>query len=333
MRDNNQDQTLRRNYLSKWRFLISEYEAVKAKKHPKYRFVSDFYRAHNTNRQTFFKYYHRFNHSGVEGLIPQRRGAKPKWSARIGREGAGYVVQQVLKHRENGVNRYEIHKLLKPKLKHLTPSPSTIYRICKHFGMNRLTVKVKMKHRRIIKHLAGELGHIDCHYLSKDLIASESKRRYLVCVMDAATRVAWAEVVEDITSLTVMFASLKILNLLNQKYRIQMGVVLSDNGSEFASKRKPMGHPFERMLLELGIKHQYTPPYRPQTNGKVERFWRTLNEDLIDGTLFTSNAHFRDELEQYLIYYNEYRPHQGLAGKTPKEMNDSCQRIGEPVQE
>ena len=40
------------------------------------------------------------------------------------------------------------------------------------------------------------------------------------------------------------------------------------------------------MLLELGIKHRYTRPYRPQTNRKVERFWRTLNDDLIDGTTY-----------------------------------------------
>ena len=56
------------------------------------------------------------------------------------------------------------------------------------------------------------------------------------------------------------------------------------------------------MLQELGITHRYTRPCRPQTNGKVERFWRTLNEDL---------------LNQYLLYYNTERPHQGLGGKTP----------------
>ena len=76
---------------------------------------------------------------------------------------------------------------------------------------------------------------------------------------------------------------------------------------------------------ELGIKHRYTRPYRPQTNGKVERFWRTL-DDLIDGTTFASLAEFRDELEQYLLYYNEVRPHQALEGKTPKQINESCQR-------
>jgi transposase InsO family protein len=57
----------------------------------------------------------------------------------------------------------------------------------------------------------------------------------------------------------------------------------SDNGVNLAAGDKPQEHPFEAMLLELGIKHRYTRPYRPQTNRKVERFWRTLGEDVIDG--------------------------------------------------
>ena len=73
-------------------------------------------------------------------------------------------------------------------------------------------------------------------------------------------------------------------------------------------------------------------PYRPQTNGKVERFWQTLNDDLIDGTTFASLAAFQDELEQYLLYYNEVRPHQALKGQTPKQINESCQRITEHIQ-
>ena len=48
--------------------------------------------------------------------------------------------------------------------------------------------------------------------------------------------------------------------------------------------------------------------------GKVERFWRTLNEDLIDGTTFASPAEFQDELEQYLLYSNEVSLHQALQG-------------------
>ena len=73
----------------------------------------------------------------------------------------------------------------------------------------------------------------------------------------------------------------------------------------------------ERMLMELGIKHRYTRPYRPQTNGKVERFWRTLNEDLLEGTTFDNGEELKDELQQYMLYYNTARPHQALGGKTP----------------
>jgi transposase InsO family protein len=73
------------------------------------------------------------------------------------------------------------------------------------------------------------------------------------------------------------------------------------------------------MLLELGIKHRYTRPYRPQTNGKIERFWRTLDDDVIDGATFDNLDYFANEHFKYLIYYNNHRPHQALGGKTPKD--------------
>ena len=78
-------------------------------------------------------------------------------------------------------------------------------------------------------------------------------------------------------------------------------------------------NPFERMLKEMEIKHIYTRPYRPQTNGKIERFWRTIEDELIEGTTFETKEEFKKELEEYLIYYNEYRAHQGNDGKTPKD--------------
>ena len=296
--------------------MIKEYELTKNKQHPKFRFVSDFYKHHGINRQTFLKYYHRFQQSGNgQDLLPRKRG--PKWKSR---RPLRFIEELVLAQRRLGNNRYEIASILRPKLKKYTPSPSGIYNICRRYQLNRLKPKMKQaKTKRIIKEKAGELGHIDCHHLSKSLTVSENKRYYLVCIIDDCTRIAWAEVVEDITSLSVMFSALKSINLLNSEYQIRFSEVLSDNGSEFASRNNQSGHPFERMLLELGIKHRYTRPYRPQTNGKVERFWRTLNEDLIDGTVFKSIEEFKDELQQYLVYYNELRPHQGIDGKTPKE--------------
>ncbi len=315
MQRNTEDQTIKRNYLQKWRFLIREYELTKQKKHPRYRFVSDFYKANETHRQTFLKYYHRYKQAGDDSsLLPRKRG--PKWKSR---RPLPFIEELVLKERRKGINRYEIWHILKPKLKSHTPSPSGIYNICKHHHLNRLNKEMKTNKRKIIKKRAGELGHIDCHYLPKDLIVNDPTRYYLVCIIDDCSRVAWTEVVKDIRSLTVMFSALKIINLLNVEYKIQFEEMLSDNGSEFSTRTNKENHPFERMLLELGVKHRYTRPYRPQTNGKVERFWRTLNDDLIDGTTFDSLENFRDELEQYLLYYNQARPHQGLNGAIPHE--------------
>lgn len=326
MRNNSSDKTLKKNYQSKYQFLIEEYEQVKAKTHPKYKYVKDFYEAHGTCPQTFLKYYGRYKQSGgdVSSLIPQKRG--PKFKSRRTDES---IERMVLEEREKGCNRYEINHILRSKLKDKTPSASCIYHILKRYGKNKLSKPMQEEKRRIIKEKAGELGHLDCHHLSRDTIAGDNNKYYIVCLIDSCTRVAWAEVVEDLKALTVMFASLHCMNYIARDYDIKFAEILTDNGPEFGprgSKQKE-DHPFERLLLEMEVKHRYTRPYRPQTNGKVERFWRSLNEDLIEGTYFESIEHFKDELFQYILYYNKMRPHQALDGKTPEIFAENCQRI------
>ena len=314
MRDNRNDRTIERNYTQKWRFLISEYLLVKAKRHPKFRFLQDFYAFHGVNRQTFAKYYNRYLDSGGDpgALLPAKRG--PRWRTR---RTLPFIEQLVLAHRRKGNNRYEIFAILKPTLGENTPKPTTIYAICERHGLNKLTPPMQQSKRRIIKTRAGELGHLDCHYLGKDQIVGSARRRYIVCVLDSCTRLAWAEVVDDLRSLSVMFAALKGINALNAEYGVRFEALLTDNGPEVASRRNAAGHPMERLLVELGIKHRYTRPYRPQTNGKVERFWRTLNEDVLEGTTFETAEELKEELGLYLLYYNTERPHQGLGGRTP----------------
>lgn len=319
MKWNDQDKTIERNYLKKWRFLINEYELIKQSQHSRFRFASDFFKFHGTHRQTFLKYYHRFkNCNGSESsLLPQKRG--PRWHTG---KPLGFIENKVIDLRRLGINRYEIHQILKEKLKQFTPSSSGIYNICRRHGLNRLTKKMKQTQRKIIKERAGELGHIDCHYLSKDLLKDSTKRYYLVAVVDDCTRLAWCEVVEDITSLTTMFSVLRSFNMLQNRYKIQFEEVMTDNGAEFgggANQQSDQTNPFRRMLLELGVKHRRTKPYRPQTNGKVERFWRTLENDMIEDADYDNIDELKNELLHYLIYYNEHRPHQGLNGIIPVE--------------
>lgn len=318
MRNNSKDDTLKRNYIQKYQFLIAEYEQIKQKKHPHFRFVKDFYAQNGVCGQTFFsKYYTRYKQTRDEtSLLPQKRGSK-YLSRRIDVD----IEQKTLEHRKKGLNKYEIHAILKTDTQAKAPSPSCIYKIFKRNGMNVLKPKEIEEKRRYIREKAGDLAHIDCHHLSKDMIASDSKKYYLVSVVDDQSRVAWCEMVENVKSLTVMFAVLRCFNQLKHHYGIEFKEVLTDNGPEFGPKtsKNKDDHPFERLLMELGVKHRHTQPYRPQTNGKVERFWRTLNDDLIDETYFESKEKFVEELYKYMVYYNEIRPHQALKGLQPKE--------------
>lgn len=317
MRNNSNDKTLKKNYIQRYQYLIAEYELVKEKKHPTYHLAKDFYKHHKTCPQTFLKYYARYKRSNnLEEFLPGKRG--PRYSSR---RTPKEIEDLVLIERDKGCNKFEIFSILRTTLKDKTPSPSGIYKILKRHNKNRLAKPMKEEKRRIIKEKAGELAHIDCHHLSKDMIAGDPKRYYLVSVVDSCTRAAWVEVVEDIKSISVMFTTLKCFNPLTEKFNIKFAEALTDNGPEFGTKdsTKKMHHPFERLLIELGVKHRYIAPYRPQTNGKVERFWRTLNEDLIEGTYFESLDHFKDELFKYILYYNKLRPHQGLNGQTPEQ--------------
>jgi hypothetical protein len=315
---NTNDLTVERKYLDTYRFMIKEYELVKARAHPVYRFVEELYKAWGTNRKSFLKYYNRFKQGGKESdLLPRKRG--PRYRTR---RPLRFIENKVIELRQKGNSKHEIVSILKPRLHKFTPSASGVYNISKRYGLNRLNSKMKQNKRKIIKEKMGQLGHVDCHHLGKAIIRGKSQKLYLVCLLDDYSRLAWAEVTQDVTALTVMFATLKCINMLHGEYEIIFEEIISDNGPEFGQRnsQSKMNHPFERMLIELEIKHRYTQPYRPQTNGKVERFWRTLKEDLIEETDFDSLEELKDELLQYMCYYNHERPHQGIGGKKPVEM-------------
>jgi len=97
--------------------------------------------------------------------------------------------------------------------------------------------------------------------------------------------------------------------------------VMTDNGIEFTaftSQKAKRTHFFESRLQILGIKYVYTKPYRPQTNGKIERFWRILYNEcllLIDKT--QTKDDFEAELNYLLYIYNYQRRHSTLDYNTP----------------
>ena len=87
--------------------------------------------------------------------------------------------------------------------------------------------------------------------------------------------------------------------------------VLTDNGSLLPRKKT------FNDALGAGIKHKYTRPYRPQTNGKVERFNRTLAQECLYAHTWTCEQQRTDALPAFLHRYNYHRPHTALKGLAP----------------
>lgn len=303
---------------------IEEYEAIKNKTSIRFKYVKDFCKFYHFSHQNFMKIYHRFKANPCEySLLPQKRG--PKFQTRR----TDLEIENLIKElRMKGNNRYEIRNILINSGIKLAPSPTTIYNICKKYGLNKLKKTEKQERRRYLMSRIGELVHIDCHQLSKGItIAEPNKTYYLLGIIDDYSRVCWVELLEDKKALTVMFATLKAFNMLRMQYGIEIESVMTDNGAEFGSgphTKNKENHPFERLLMEMQMKHKYTKPYRPQTNGKIERFWKTLKEDFTEDSLFNDIEDLKEELLGYIVYYNEHRPHSSLNGITPKMLVQKC---------
>jgi len=76
-------------------------------------------------------------------------------------------------------------------------------------------------------------------------------------------------------------------------------------------------HSFEKELRSLGIIHQYTRPYRPQTNGKTEAFWKTIKREFLTRYFFKDWREFNLKLHQYMYRYNNERRYGGINYLTP----------------
>ncbi|MEB0280246.1 MULTISPECIES: hypothetical protein, partial [unclassified Mucilaginibacter] len=107
--------------------------------------------------------------------MPGKRG--PKYGKRRPSE---QDEQQILDLRDRGCNKFEITNQLKQKSNNFTPSPSGVYNVLKRHNRNRLKPADREVKVKIIKERMGQLGHIDCHHLSKSVIRGQNRRLYLL---------------------------------------------------------------------------------------------------------------------------------------------------------
>ena len=129
-------------------------------------------------------------------------------------------------------------------------------------------------------------------------------------VIDDHTRIAYAECHDNETAATAT-AVLRRATVWFAERGVTVERVLSDNGSPYVS------HLWRDTCTELGITPKRTRPRRPQTNGKIERFHRTLADSWAYRRLYTSENARRAALAGWLHQYNHHRPHSALGGQPP----------------
>lgn len=317
-RSGGQDRTMERRHIEQMLRYIDEYDLVKSKEHKKYKTAAEFYASKGICKQNFLKYYRRYVNNGRElgSLIPHKTGRKFRDIIKYEKE----VSEGIKELREKAYNKHDIALLLKRKSE-IELSASTVYRLMVKLGINRLNPEIKELKRRIIKMSAGELGHIDVHYIAKGTVKDIGNGKlYIVGVIDSYSRICWMMPVRSVKAIDISYATMEMLVILRNRYDIEFKEMMSDNGSEFSSSNNIENHPFERMLKFLDIKHIYTKPCSPKTNGKIERFWRTLEDELLSGETFDSLEEFARHIQGYCLYYNEHRMHQGINLKKPVEM-------------
>lgn len=172
--------------------------------------------------------------------------------------------------------------------------------------------------QRYEKEMAGELAHIDVHKCKNIKWMNPKKKKYAAAVVDDASRMKYVEILPNKKAKTLA-ACMKRAYIWFKNRGVTIKKLLSDNGKEFTTHHKisRLEHSFEKMLKKLGIVHKYTRIRRPQTNGKVERFWRIFNEEFFHKYTFTSWKECNMQMKDWMVYYNTKRKHWGIKYLTP----------------
>ena len=201
-------------------------------------------------------------------------------------------------------------------------SKSTVGRVLKRAGLSRLSdlepsePVVRYEHER-----PGDLVHIDTKKLGR--IERMGKRipgsshtpikagwEYLFVAIDDHARIGFTDMYPD----EAKASAVQFLQNTIRYFRslgVQPKRILTDNGASFRSKD------FAKACHALKLKHSFTRPYRPQTNGKAERFIQSALREWAYGIPYNHSSERTAMLERWIHHYNWHRPHQGIKGLAP----------------
>lgn len=255
----------------------------------------------DVSREVLGRWWARYRVDDLAGLTPRSR--RPHESpARV----TGRVEHRIVRLRGQRLSAVRIaHEL---GIGH-----STVQRVLERHGQNQLPRPPRPTPRRYEKQRPGELVHIDLKYLPA---LRNARNDFEFAAVDDFSREAVVAIGTEATSL----AAATFLEHVAATLPYPIEAVLTDNAFAFTMRHARFADRqtrFQQVCTALGIRHYLLRPYAPQSNGKVERFFRTINDECLHiHPLFTFAARSR-AVERFVWYYNHERPHLSLGGMTP----------------
>jgi transposase InsO family protein len=270
--------------------------------------------------RTVSKWRRRYREEGEQGLL-DRCSAPASVPLRTG-ESRVAVIAALRRLRMTGAEIAEA----------LAMPASTVSGILTRIGLGKLwRLEPPEPPNRYEKQRPGELVHVDVKKLGR--IGRPGHRvngdrrthsrgvgwEYVHVAIDDATRLVYVEVLEDEKAVTAVgFLGRAIAHFAAFGIRVER--LMTDNGNAYRSAIHALA------CKALGIKHLRTRPYRPRTNGKAERFIRTLLGGWAYGAIYRNSDERRRALTGWLDFYNRRRPHRSLGRQAPLERLQTLNR-------
>ena len=261
--------------------------------------------------KTVRKWVRRAAREGPAGLVD--RSSRP---LRLHHPTARVVAELVLELRRQRL-------LMKRIAMQLALSTATVSRLLKRAGLSRLSALSPPPPIQRYEYAApGDLLHLDTKKLGRfhrvgSRITGTHQKRSLgagfevahVCI-DDHSRLAYAEVLPNERKETTTAFLGRALDHF-QALGISVARIMTDNGSAYRS------YLIADLCRSRRLRHIFTRPYTPRTNGKAERFIQTALREWAYARSYDHSEQRADALRPWLHSYNHHRPHQGIAGSTP----------------
>jgi transposase InsO family protein len=258
------------------------------------------------------RWWRRYQAEGVAGLSDRssRPHRSPRALPRVRR-------RQISRRRQWGWSSLRIARDLR------LPLPTVVH-VQRRLGLARRPRPPAPPVHRYERARPGELVHLDIKKLGRfrrvgHRIHGDYGRRsrgsgveFLHIAIDDRTRLAYAALFPDETAVSAT-AFLALAHRWFAARGVALQALLTDNGSAYR------GHRFGALCGRLGLRHYWTRPDRPQTNGKAERFIRTCLGEWAYARSYPTSVARASALPDFLRYYNQDRFHMGLNGLTPMQ--------------